>query len=122
VALFRKREEPPRPPVADLSSAIEVDGRSLTLGDVLIGARVDRGRLSVEVHHPTFPELSDPTRLVAAQEVLVAALGETGMRQVVHQLTAATHSPIDSFSLESLRSFARSLGAAVDPPPPTGPS
>lgn len=116
MALFRKREEPPRPPVADLSSEIDVDGHRIALGEVVVGARVDRGRLSVEVHHPAFADLPDPEALVAAQQVLVAALGETGMRQVVHRLTAAKHSPIDCFSLESLRSFARSLGAAVDPP------
>lgn len=116
MALFRKRGAAPRPPLADLTSTLDVAGRSLALGDVAVGARVDAGRLSVEVHHPDLASLPDDERLLAAQEVLAAALGDKGVRQVVHRLTATAYPPIDSFGLESLRSFARSLGADVDPP------
>lgn len=117
MGLFRKRGEPLRPPRADLTATLDLESGPVSLPDVAIGARVDAGRLTVEVHHPTFPDLPDEPRLLAAREVLVAVLGEKGLRQVVHQLRATTYPPIDSFGPESLRAFARSLGADVDPPP-----
>lgn len=119
MALFRKRGVALRPPLADLTAPLDVAGRTIALGDVAVGARVDAGRLSVEVHHRDLASLPDDERLLAAQEILAAALGDKGVRQVVHRLSATAYPPIDSFGLESLRSFARSLGADVDPPADT---
>lgn len=114
--LFRKRGAALRPPLADLTSDLELDGLVLPLAEVAVGARVDAGRLSVEVHHSSFAVMAEEQRHAVAVELLVAALGEKGLRQVVHQLRGTGHPPIDSFGLESLRAFARSLGADVDPP------
>ncbi|GAB3990256.1 hypothetical protein [Nocardioides marmoraquaticus] len=118
MGLFRRRGPEPRPPVADLSEVLDVQGESWPLADLLVAARVDAGRLSVELYHPSFadPRFPTETRLAVAQELLVAVLGERGARQVVHRLTAVTFAPIDAFSAEALRAFARSLGADVDPP------
>lgn len=115
MSLFRRRTTP-RQPVADLDHAsVEVDGRTLGLADVLVAARVEGGGLSVIVHHPAMADLLDEPRALAAQEILVAALGEDGLRRTVVQISPATHPPIDPFGLESLRAFVRSLGVAVDP-------
>ncbi|MET0840361.1 MAG: hypothetical protein ABWY19_16395, partial [Marmoricola sp.] len=101
MALFRRRTTP-RPPVADLEHAsVEVGGRTLALSEVLVAARVEGGGLSVIVHHPALADLLDEPRLLAAHEILVAALGEDGLRRTVVQVSPANHPPIDPFSLES---------------------
>jgi len=115
VGLFKRRTTP-RPPVADLdTSSIEVDGRTFALAEVLVAARVEGPGLSVIVYHPAFADLPDEQRALAAQEVLVATLGEEGLRLAVAQVAPATHPPIDPFGLEPLRSFVRSFGIPVDP-------
>lgn len=123
MGMFRRRhEEPMRPPVADLGSQLQVGELALGLGAVEVGARVESGRLEVEVFHPTLAGLDDERRLAVVQEVLIATLGERGLRQVVHVARAATYPPIDAFGLEGLRAFARSLGADVDPPAEDAPT
>ena len=116
MGLFKRRTTP-RPPVADLDSAsIEVSGDTLALAKALVAARVEGPGLSVIVHHPAFADLPEERRTEAAVEILVAALGEDGLRRVVVQIDPATYPPIDPFDLTALRSFVRSLGVAVDPP------
>ena len=109
MALFRKKPES-QPPVEDLSTAsVVVAGHDLALRDVVVGARVDRGRLGVEVHHPVFTELGPDHRDEAAKAVLAATLGLPLAAQVVAEVVPATHTPIDSFGLPALRSFVESL-------------
>ena len=117
MALFRKRRDALRPPVADLDAAeVSAEGRTLALRQAVVGARVDGGRLQVEVHHPVFADLPDESRLRAAEEIMVATLGEQGLRQSVGELRAVAYQPIDSFGLDPLRSFVRSLGVSIEPP------
>jgi len=116
VALFKRRRTS-RPPLADLdSTSIEVGGQTLALKDVLVAARVEGTGLQVVVFHPDFADLGDELRAEASVEILVATLGEDGLRSVVGQLDPATHPPIDPFGLTALRAFVRSLGVPVDPP------
>ena len=68
------------------------------------------------MYHPAFADLTEEPRAQAAVEILIAGLGEDGLRRVVVQVDPATYPPIDPFDLTALRSFVRSLGVAVDPP------
>ena len=116
MGLFKRRTTS-RPPAADLETAtIEVDGQSLELSKALVAARVEGNGLSVIVYHPAFADMSEEPRAQAAVEILIAGLGEDGLRRVVVQVDPATYPPIDPFDLTALRSFVRSLGVAVDPP------
>jgi hypothetical protein len=115
MGLFRRRATP-RPPVADLSSAtVEVDGRTLELGEALVAARIDGPGMAVVIYHPDFADLLDEPRHRAAHEMAVATLGEDLVPRTIVELSAATHAPIDPFTLEQLREFVRSLGIAVEP-------
>ena len=103
--------------MADLETAsIEAGGHTLALSKALVAARVEGPGLSVIVHHPAFADLPEAPRAEAAVEILVATLGEDGLRRVVVQVDPATYPPIDPFDLTALRAFVRSLGVAVDPP------
>jgi hypothetical protein len=120
MGLFRRRT-PPRPAVADLSTAmVDVDGQQLSLAEALVAARVVGAGLSVVVHHPRFADLLEEQRARTALEMVEATLGEDLVPQVVVELSPAVHSPIDPFTLEQLREFVRSLGIAVEPAPGEG--
>lgn len=109
MALFRKKPAA-QPPVADLETAsVLVAGHDLALREVVVGARVDGGRLGVEVHHPAFADLGPDHRDEAARAVLAATLGLPLAAQVVAEVVPATHTPIDSFGLPALRLFVDSL-------------
>ena len=71
--------------------------------EALVAARVEGPGLHVIVYHPAFADLLDEPRALAAQEILVATLGEGGLRLAVSQVSPATHPPIDPFGLEPLR-------------------
>ncbi len=123
MGLFRRRTtpQPSRPPVADLDTAsVEVGEGRFALAETLVAARVDGPGLAVIVYHPAFADLPEEPRAEAGLEMLVATLGEDGLRQTVTQVDLATYPPIDPFDLTALRAFVRSLGVAVDPPDQDG--
>jgi hypothetical protein len=120
MGLFKRRASH-RPAAADLETAtVEVEGRSLAVRDVLIAARIVGPGMSVMVYHPDFGDLLEEPRAEAAQEVLVATLGEEVLRGTVAELMPATHPPIDPFGPEQLRAFVRSLGITIELPEDEG--
>lgn len=117
MGLFKRRATQLRPPVGDLATAtVEAGGQTFDLSRVLVAARVEGPALSVVVYHPDFADLLDEPRVLAAYEVVLATLGEDGLRHSVHTVAPATHPPIDPFGLEPLRAFVRSLGVTIETP------
>ncbi len=117
MAIFRRRRDkaspsglPAQPPVEDLTTAtVEVEGVTVDLARVTVGARVTDGRLEVSLHHPLVETLDPEARLVLARSVLAATLGEPRATLLVSEVHPAEVTPIDSFDLVALRAFADGL-------------
>ena len=117
MGLFRGRRTTPRPPAADLETAVvEVEGAVLAGREALLAARVAGRGLSVVVHHPAFAHLSDQARGHATLEVLVQTLGEQVLAGTVVELSPALYPPLDPFGPEQLRAFVRSIGITIEVP------
>lgn len=93
------------------SMAIEMDGRTISFGDVVVGARREGQRVDVSVHHPTFPTLDEHARLTITFLSLDNALGETDVELWVGEVTPSVVPPLDGFGLAGLRAVVRDLKA-----------
>jgi hypothetical protein len=113
MALFRRRRDqtpPPQPPVEDLATAtVEVDGHTVDLARVLVGARIADGTLEVSLYHPLVESLPAESRRLLARRALAATLGEPAASLIVRELHPAEVTPIDCFDLAALRAFVDGL-------------
>jgi hypothetical protein len=93
------------------SMAIELDGHTISFGDVVVGARREGHRVDVSVHHPTFPTLDQRARLTITFLSLDNAVGETDVELWVGEVTPSMVPPLDGFGLAGLRAVVRDLKA-----------
>lgn len=77
---------------------LEVAGVEFGLDRLVLGLRVPRGALRVDVtaHHPVFSELDEESRLEATLLALDRLLGEDDVARWVGEITPATAAPIDA--------------------------
>ncbi len=101
-----------RQPSPDAGSMVlELDGQTISFGDVVVGARREGHRVDVSVHHPAFPTLDHRARLTITFLSLDNALGETDVELWVGEVTPSVVPPLDGFGLAGLRSVVRDLKA-----------
>lgn len=81
----------------------------IAFAQVRVGARMDRARADVTVHHPAFPDLDRDAQLRVAFLALDATLGENDTELWVGEVTPSTSEPIDAFGLPALRALVENL-------------
>ena len=79
--------------------------RTITLGQVTVGARVVGHHVDVTVHHPVFEELEEPVRQQVAYLALDTAAGEEAVECWLGEITPSPVPPIDGFPLVHLAGF-----------------
>jgi Family of unknown function (DUF695) len=98
-----------RPPVPDPESVVLGGEVHLDLAQVRVSARMDEGRLDVQLHHPAFADLPEETRAQVTFLALDAALGEVDTELWLGEVQPVELPPLDGFGLTALRSVVQDL-------------
>jgi hypothetical protein len=100
-----------RPPVFDPESVVlsAVGAMDVDLARVQVTARMNAGRLDVQLHHPAFADLPEDGRIQITYLALDAALGEVDTELWLGEVTPIEFPPLDGFGLTALRSVVHDL-------------
>jgi len=100
-----------RPPAPDPDAVVlSADGsQAVDLSRVQVTARLNRGRFDVLLHHPSFADLPEESRLQITFRALGAALGEVDTELWLGEVQPVEFPPLDGFSLSALRAVVRDL-------------
>ncbi len=99
-----------RPASPELESILLGDAEtSIELSQVQVSARMNDGRFDVQVHHPTFADLSEESRGLVTALALEAALGEVDSELWLGEVLPVEFAPLDGFGLMALRSVVQDL-------------
>ncbi|RJL25101.1 DUF695 domain-containing protein [Bailinhaonella thermotolerans] len=107
-----------RPARADAAGGhVTAGGRRLDLAELVLGLRVPRNgvRVDVTAYHPVFPDLPEDARLEAAYAALDALLGEDEVARWIGDVAAATAAPIDAVPALHLPAVVADVAADVQP-------
>jgi hypothetical protein len=100
-----------RPPVADPESVVISVGefQDVDFARVQVSARMEAGRLDVQLHHPAFADLPEDGRTTVTFLALDAALGELDTELWLGEVLPVEFAPLDGFGLTALRSVVQDL-------------
>jgi Family of unknown function (DUF695) len=100
-----------RPPAPEPEAVVlSGDGSpAVDFSQVQVTARLDGGRFDVLLHHPSFADLPEESRLQITFMALDAALGEVDTELWLGEIQPVEFPPLDGFGLSALRSVVRDL-------------
>jgi len=100
-----------RPPAPDPEAVVLSADASppVDFSRVQVTARLDGGRFDVLLHHPSFADLPEESRLQITHMALDAALGEVDAELWLGEVQPVEFPPLDGFGLSALRAVVGDL-------------
>lgn len=84
------------------TSVIKVDGFDFAMNELVVGCRVDNGKVNVVVHHPLFTLVEHEHRLRVAFLGLDAAIGEVDVERWLGSVEVSAEAPLDAIPMSAL--------------------